>query len=98
MITTLLIVVFVFLNIVDTLITIFSIKKGLVEKNLFLNYVLNKFDLWGFALLKFIIIFIIVMYSGLFAIESLVIINIVYLLIVLNNVVKIFAYKEKNRS
>ena len=95
--TTLLIIVFVLLNIADTLLTIFSIKKGLVERNLFLNYVLNKFDLWGFALLKFIIIFILVMYSGLFATESLVIINIVYFLIVLNNIVKIFAYKERNK-
>ena len=98
MIVNLLILLFVVLNIVDTFITLYSIKVGLHEKNPFINYITHKAGLLGLLVLKSIMIIVIILFSGWFAVESLLILNILYVLIVTNNLLKLYVHVEGNND
>lgn len=91
---TILIIMFVLLNIGDLLLTLYAFKEGMYERFYPMRTVLKRLGILGFIVTKAIIIFIVVLYSSLFAYESFVILNVVYLLVVLNNILKICIMRE----
>lgn len=90
MTTTFLVVLFALLNAIDIFVTMYAIKVGLHEKNPIIHLVMKHLGMLGVLGTKFIIVLGIIIFIDSFSEESLVLLNIIYSLILLNNLLKLY--------
>lgn len=90
-----LIIIFIILNAGDTFISMYALKRGMHEKNPLLYFIIHHTGLLGFLLIKVAIILVLVFFASAFSLDSLVILNIVYAMIVLNNYLKLYMYRSR---
>lgn len=93
--TEILIILFIALNALDTFVTIYALKRGMHEKNPLLQIVLHHLGLIGFLFIKVAIILILIFFATSFSIDSLVILNVIYALVVINNMLKLYIYRSE---
>lgn len=96
MLEILLIVLFVLISILDIMTTSIAIQKGLYEYNLILKYIYRKFKTKGHIFFKLITLAGYIIAVPYIAIEALVAINIVFVLVVINNLWEIQNVPTRN--
>lgn len=85
----LLFIIFILLNILDIVTTVIALDNGLIERNLVLNYALKHLGIVGLIAVKTVIIIIMYINISVFSIQSLILLNIVYLLLIIYNLLKV---------
>jgi len=82
----LLAILFILISILDILTTQCALKKELKEYNPFLQWLYKKYGVNGHIAFKVATTFSIIFYYNVIPVEALILLNIVFLLIVINNV------------
>lgn len=91
---TFLVILFVVLNAIDVLVTMYALSAGLHEKNPIVHLIIRHIGIIGLLTLKALIIIALVYFVSSFSIESLVLLNVIYVLVLLNNMLKLYMHKE----
>lgn len=88
------ILLFIFTNVIDMLVTIIALREGLHEKNPLIQFVLKHTGVLGFIIAKVLIIILVIVYATSVSLEAIIILNILYIFVVLNNTLKLYIHRE----
>ena len=89
-----LIVIFILLNALDTFVSIYALKLGMHEKYPIMAKIVNNYGIIGFLFVKVIVMGVVLIFSDLFHLDTLIILNILYTLIVSNNGLKLYIHRS----